>query len=197
MDIAELQKKTISELNEIGKELSVTGLSGMKKQDLIFRILQARIEKEGFLFGEGVLEILPDGYGFLRSNNYNYLPSPDDIYISPSQIRKFDLRTGDTVSGQVRPPKEGEKFFALLRVEAVNYENPEISSERSLFDNLTPLYPEGRIILERDPEEFSMRIMDLMAPIGKGQRGLIVAAPRTGKTILLQKIANSISINHP
>jgi len=197
MDIAELQKKTISELNEIGKELNITGLSGMKKQDLIFKILQARIEKEGFLFGEGVLEILPDGYGFLRSNNYNYLPSPDDIYISPSQIRKFGLRTGDTVSGQVRPPKEGEKFFALLRVEAVNYENPELSSERPLFDNLTPLYPQGRIVLEREPEELSMRIMDLITPIGKGQRGLIVAAPRTGKTILLQKIANSITTNHP
>jgi len=197
MDIVELQKKTISELNEVGKELNVTGISGLKKQDLIFRILQARIEKEGFLFGEGVLEILPDGYGFLRSNNYNYLPSPDDIYISPSQIRKFGLMTGDTVSGQVRPPKEGEKFFALLRVEAVNFENPELAAERSLFDNLTPLYPEGRIMLEREPEELSMRIMDLMTPIGKGQRGLIVAAPRTGKTIFLQKIANSITANHP
>jgi len=197
MDIVELQKKTISELNDVGKELNVTGLSGLKKQDLIFRILQARIEKEGFLFGEGVLEILPDGYGFLRSNNYNYLPSPDDIYISPSQIRKFGLMTGDTVSGQVRPPKEGEKFFALLRVEAVNFENPELAAERSLFDNLTPLYPEGRIILEREPEELSMRIMDLMTPIGKGQRGLIVAAPRTGKTMFLQKIANSITANHP
>ncbi|OIN97717.1 transcription termination factor Rho [Candidatus Desantisbacteria bacterium CG_4_10_14_0_8_um_filter_48_22] len=197
MDIVELQKKTISELNDVGKELNVTGLIGLKKQDLIFRILQARIEKEGFLFGEGVLEILPDGYGFLRSNNYNYLPSPDDIYISPSQIRKFGLMTGDTVSGQVRPPKEGEKFFALLRVEAVNFENPELAAERSLFDNLTPLYPEGRIILEREPEELSMRIMDLMTPIGKGQRGLIVAAPRTGKTMFLQKIANSITANHP
>lgn len=197
MDIAELQNKTISELNEIGKELSLTGLSGMKKQDLIFKILQAQIEKEGFLFGEGVLEILPDGYGFLRSPNYNYLPSPDDIYISPSQIRKFGLRTGDTVSGQVRPPKEGEKFFALLRIEAVNYEDPELAAEHPLFDNLTPLYPQGRIVLEREPDELSMRVMDLMTPIGKGQRGLIVAAPRTGKTILLQKIANSITTNHP
>ncbi|OIN96694.1 transcription termination factor Rho [Candidatus Desantisbacteria bacterium CG1_02_38_46] len=197
MDIAELQNKTVPELNEIGRQLNVGGLSGMKKQDLIFKILQAQIEKEGFLFGEGVLEILPDGYGFLRSTNYNYLPSPDDIYVSPSQIRKFGLRTGDTVSGQVRPPKEGEKFFALLRVEAVNYENPELAGEHPLFDNLTPLYPQGHIVLEREPNELSMRIMDLITPIGKGQRGLIVAAPRTGKTILLQKIANSITVNHP
>lgn len=197
MEIVELQNKTISELNEIGKKLDITGLSGMKKQDLIFKILQTRIEKEGFLFGEGVLEILPDGYGFLRSNNYNYLPSPDDIYVSPSQIRKFGLRTGDTVSGQVRPPKEGEKFFALLRVEAVNYQNPESTGERTLFDNLIPLYPQDRIKLEREPDELPMRIMDLVTPIGKGQRGLIVAAPRTGKTMLLQKIANSITTNHP
>jgi transcription termination factor Rho len=197
MDIAELQNKTVPELNEMGRQLNLGGLSGMKKQDLIFKILQAQIEKEGFLFGEGVLEILPDGYGFLRSTNYNYLPSPDDIYISPSQIRKFGLRIGDTVSGQVRPPKEGEKFFALLRVEAVNYENPELAGEHPLFDNLTPLYPQGHIVLEREPGELPMRIMDLVTPIGKGQRGLIVAAPRTGKTILLQKIANSITTNHP
>jgi len=197
MDIAQLQNKTVTELCEIGRELNISGLSGMKKQDLIFRILQGQIEKEGFLFGQGVLEILPDGYGFLRSTNYNYLPSPDDIYISPSQIRKFSLRTGDTVSGQVRPPKEGEKFFALLRVEAVNFENPDVASEHSLFDNLTPLYSQKHLVLEREPGEIAMRIMDLFSPIGRGQRGLIVAAPKTGKTILLQKMANSITLNHP
>ncbi|MFH1859488.1 MAG: transcription termination factor Rho, partial [bacterium] len=173
------------------------GASGMRKQELIFAILEARAEAQGQLFGQGVLEVLPDGYGFLRSTNYNYLPSPDDIYVSPSQIRKFSLHTGDTVSGQIRSPKESEKFFALLRVEAVNFDEPNIASQRILFDNLTPLYPQERIILERAPGEISMRVMDMLTPIGKGQRGLIVAPPRTGKTVLLQKLANSITANHP
>ncbi|MCM8795147.1 MAG: transcription termination factor Rho [Candidatus Omnitrophica bacterium] len=187
----------ISELNKLARELNINGISGLKKQDLIFKILQAQAEKEGLMFGEGILEILPEGFGFLRSPNYNYLPCPDDIYVSPSQIRKFDLRTGDTVSGQIRPPKEGEKYFALLKVEAVNFENPEEVKEKVLFDNLTPVYPHERLILETRPEEISMRIMDLLTPIGKGQRGLIVAQPYSGKTVLLQKIANAITINHP
>ncbi|MCX5713553.1 MAG: Rho termination factor N-terminal domain-containing protein, partial [Candidatus Omnitrophica bacterium] len=184
MDIGNLKEMKISELNKLAKELNVNGLSGLKKQDLIFKLLQAQAEKEGLMFGEGVLEILPEGFGFLRSPNYNYLPCPDDIYISPSQIRKFDLRTGDTVSGQIRPPKEGEKYFALLKVEAVNFENPEEVKEKVLFDNLTPIYPHEHFILETKPEEVSMRIMDLLAPIGKGQRGLIVAQPYSGKTVL-------------
>lgn len=196
MDIINLKEKKITELNKMAKELNVNGVSGLKKQDLIFKILQAQAEKEGLMFGEGVLEVLPDGFGFLRSPNYNYLPCPDDIYISPSQIRKFDLRTGDTVSGQIRPPKEGEKYFALLKVEAVNFENPESAKEKILFDNLTPLYPHDRFILEARPEEISMRIMDLLTPLGKGQRALIVAPPYSGKTVLLQKIANSIVQNH-
>jgi len=197
LDIGTLKQMKIAELNKLAKDLGVNNISGLKKQDLIFKILQAQAEKEGFMFGEGVLEILPEGFGFLRSPNYNYLPCPDDIYISPSQIRKFDLRTGDTVSGQIRPPKEGEKYFALLKVEAVNFENPEEVKDKVLFDNLTPVYPHERFILETEPQEISMRIMDLLTPIGKGQRGLIVAQPYSGKTVLLQKIANSIMKNHP
>lgn len=196
MDIAGLKKMKITELNKLARELKVNGVSGLKKQDLIFKVLQARAEKEGLMFGEGVLEILPDGFGFLRSPNYNYLPCPDDIYISPSQIRKFNLHTGDTVSGQIRPPKEGERYFAMLKVEAVNFENPDEAAEKIVFDDLTPLYPHERFILEVDHKEISMRIMDLLTPIGKGQRGLIVAPPYSGKTVLLQKIANSITTNY-
>jgi transcription termination factor Rho len=197
MDIAELKSRKIAELNDIAKDLSISGYSDLRKQELIFKILEAQTEKGGLTFSRGVLEVLPDGYGFLRSVDYNYLPSPDDIYVSPSQIKKFNLRTGDSVSGQVRPPKEGERFFALLRVEAVNDENPETIRERILFDNLTPLYPNSTIQLETAPGEYSMRIMDLLAPVGKGQRGMIVSPPKAGKTILLQKIANSITRNHP
>ncbi|HEX7573801.1 MAG TPA: transcription termination factor Rho [Bacteroidota bacterium] len=197
MDISELKSKKIAELNQIAKELNISGYSDLRKQELIFKILEAQTEQGGLTFSRGVLEVLPDGYGFLRSVDYNYLPSPDDIYVSPSQIKKFNLRTGDSVSGQVRPPKEGERFFALLRVEAVNEENPDVIRERVLFDNLTPLYPNANIKLETAPGEYSMRIMDLLAPIGKGQRGMIVSPPKAGKTILLQKIANSISRNHP
>jgi len=197
MNIVELKEKTISELNSIARSLNVVGASGLRKQELIFKILEAQTEKSGLIFAEGVLEVLPDGFGFLRAPDYNYLPGPDDIYVSPSQIRRFDLRTGDTVSGQVRPPKEGERYFALLKVEAVNFENPELIKEKVLFDNLTPLFPNQRIRLETTPDEMNMRVMDLLTPIGKGQRGLIVAPPRTGKTILLQKIANSITKNHP
>jgi len=197
MDIAELKSKKISELNEIAKDLNINGYSDLRKQDLIFKILEAQTQQGGLTFSRGVLEVLPDGYGFLRSVDYNYLPSPDDIYVSPSQIKKFNLRTGDTVSGQVRPPKEGERFFALLRVELVNDENPETIRERVLFDNLTPLYPNEQVHLETAPGEYSMRIMDLLTPIGKGQRGMIVSPPKAGKTILLQKMANSISRNHP
>jgi len=196
MNIGSLKEMKITELNKIAKDLNVNGFSGLKKQDLIFKILQAQAEKEGLMFVEGTLEILPEGFGFLRSANYNYLPSPDDIYISPSQIKKFDLRTGDTVSGQIRPPKEGEKYFALLKVEAVNFENPEEAKEKVLFDNLTPLYPHEKFILETTPNEISMRVMDLLTPMGKGQRGLIVAQPYSGKTVLLQKIANAIVHNH-
>src|SRR5512137_62881 len=197
MDIAELKSKKIAELNQIAKELNISGYSDLRKQELIFKILEAQTEQGGLSFSRGVLEVLPDGYGFLRSVDYNYLPSPDDIYVSPSQIKKFNLRTGDTVSGQVRPPKEGERFFALLRVEAVNDENPDSIRERVLFDNLTPLYPNSTLKLETAPGEYSMRIMDLLSPIGKGQRGMIVSPPKAGKTILLQKIANSIVRNHP
>lgn len=197
MDIVELHSKTMAELTELARSLKIDGISGMKKQDLIFAILKAQTEKNGLIFGKGVLDVLSEGYGFLRSTDYNYLPSPDDIYVSPSQIRRFSLLTGDTVSGQIRPPKENEKFFALLKVEAVNLEDPEAVNQRILFDNLTPLYSRERINLEREPDEVSMRIMNLVTPIGKGQRGLIVAPPRTGKTILLQKIANSITTNHP
>ncbi len=197
LDLAKLKQMTITELNKVAKELNVNGISGLKKQDLIFKLLQAQAEREGNMFGEGVLEILPDGFGFLRSPNYNYLPSPDDIYVSPSQIRRFDLRTGDTVSGHIRPPKEGERYFALLKVEAVNFENPDQAKVKVLFDNLTPLYPHERYRLETDPQEISTRILDLLAPIGKGQRGLIVAPPYSGKTILLQKIANAVVRNYP
>jgi transcription termination factor Rho len=187
----------ITELTKMARDLGVNGLSGLKKQDLIFKILQAQTEKEGLIFSEGVLETLPDGFGFLRSPNYNYLPCPDDIYVSPSQIRKFDLHTGDTVSGQVRPPKEGERYFALLKVEAVNFENPEAIRDKVLFHNLTPIYPQQRLTLEIHDNEISTRIMDLLTPIGKGQRGLIVAPPYSGKTVLLQKIANAITTNDP
>ncbi len=197
VDIGNLKEMKITELTKFAKGLNVNGVSGLRKQDLIFKILQAQAEKEGLMFGEGVLEILSEGFGFLRSPNYNYLPCPDDIYISPSQIRKFDLKTGDTVSGQIRPPKEGEKYFALLKVEAVNFENPEDLKEKVFFDNLTPVYPHDRFVLEASITEISMRIMDLLAPIGKGQRGLIVAPPYSGKTVLLQKIANSIMQNNP
>ncbi|HSB72522.1 MAG TPA: transcription termination factor Rho [Candidatus Methylomirabilis sp.] len=197
MNLAELKEKTIAELTAIARSLNVVGASGLRKQEMIFKILEAQTEKNGLIFAEGVLEILPDGFGFLRAPDYNYLPGPDDIYVSPSQIRRFDLRTGDTVSGQVRPPKEGERYFALLKVEAVNFENPELIKEKILFDNLTPLFPNQRFHLETTSDEISMRIMDLITPLGKGQRGLIVSPPRTGKTVLLQKIANSITKNHP
>ncbi len=197
MNLADLKEKTIAELTAIARSLNVVGASGLRKQEMIFKILEAQTEKNGLIFAEGVLEILPDGFGFLRAPDYNYLPGPDDIYVSPSQIRRFDLRTGDTVSGQVRPPKEGERYFALLKVEAVNFENPELIKEKILFDNLTPLFPNQRFQLETTGDEISMRIMDLITPLGKGQRGLIVSPPRTGKTVLLQKIANSITKNHP
>jgi transcription termination factor Rho len=197
MDMVKLQEMTVTELNKLGKKLKITGMGNMKKHELIFEILKAQSEKEGNMFSEGVLEILPDGFGFLRSPNYNYLPCPEDIYVSPSQIRKFDLKTGDTVSGEIRPPKDKERYFALLKVHAINFEEPEKAKERTLFDNLTPLFPDERFILETTQDEISMRVMDLLTPIGKGQRGLIVAAPRTGKTVLLQKIANSITTNNP
>ena len=197
LNIVELKEMSISELAEVAKQLNVTGASGLRKQELIFKILEAQTEKNGLIFGEGVLEILPDGFGFLRAPSYNYLPGPDDIYVSPSQIRRFDLHTGDTVSGQVRPPKESERYFALLKVEAINYENPELAKDKILFDNLTPLYPDERVHLETKSGDSSTRIMDLLTPIGKGQRGLIVAPPRTGKTMLLQSIAHSVTQNHP
>ncbi len=196
MNIVELKEKNIGELNHMAKEFKIDGAAGMRKQELIFALLQAEIEKTGLIFGEGTLEILPDGFGFLRAPNYNYLPGPDDIYVSPSQIRRFNLRTGDTVSGQIRQPKETERYFALLKVEAVNYEDPEVAREKILFDNLTPLYPDRKILLEVDSDNYSTRIMDLLTPIGFGQRGLIVSPPRSGKTMLLQSIANSISANH-
>ena len=196
LDITKLKDMKISELNKVAKDMNINGLSGIKKQDLIFKILQARAEKEGLMFGEGTLEILSEGFGFLRSANYNYLPCPDDIYISPSQIRRFDLKTGDSVSGHIRPPKEGEKYFALLKVEAVNYENPDKAKDKIFFDNLTPIYPKERFVLETASDEASTRIMDIITPIGKGQRGLIVAPPYSGKTVLLQKIANSITNNN-
>jgi transcription termination factor Rho len=197
MDIAQLKEMNISALTQITKDLNIQGASGMRKQELIFKILQAQTENSGFIFSEGVLETLPDGFGFLRAPDYNYLPGPDDIYVSPSQIRKFDLRTGDTVSGQVRPPKEGERYFALIKVEAVNFEHPDKAHNKIFFDNLTPLYPDERLTLETEQEHLSARVLDLLTPIGKGQRGLIVAPPRTGKTMLLQTIANSITANQP
>jgi transcription termination factor Rho len=197
ISLAELKDKNITDLAKIAKELNVPGASGMRKQELIFQILRAQTEKSGLIFSEGVLECLPDGFGFLRAPEYNYLPGPDDIYVSPSQIRKFDLRTGDTVSGQVRPPKDGERYFALIKVEAVNFEDPEVTRNKIFFDNLTPLYPAGRIRLETTKENLTGRVLDMLCPIGKGQRGLIVAPPRTGKTMMLQSLANSITTNHP
>ena len=197
MTIAELKEKNITELTKIARSLELPGASGLRKQDLIFKILQAQSEKEGHIVAVGVLEILPDGYGFLRSPDYNYLPGPDDIYVSPSQIRKFDLKTGDTISGQVRPPHEGEKYFALVKIEAVNFESPDEARNKILFDNLTPLYPQERLKLETVRENISARVMDLLTPLGKGQRGLIVSPPRAGKTMLLQNVANSITANHP
>ncbi len=199
LNLAGLKDKSISELTHIAKEMGIEGATGLRKQELIFKVLAAQTEKSGLIFSEGVLETLPDGFGFLRAPEYNYLPGPDDIYVSPSQIRKFDLRTGDTVSGQIRPPKEGERYFALIKVEAINFEAPEQSREKIFFDNLTPLYPDEQLILEieSDPTKISARVMDLVTPIGKGQRALIVAPPRTGKTMLLQTIANSITENHP
>ena len=197
MNLQELKGKKINELTAIAKSLNIEGASSLRKQDLIFAILNAQTEKNGMIFGEGVLETLPDGFGFLRSPDYNYLPGPDDIYVSPSQIRRFNLQTGDTVSGQIRPPKEGERYFALLKVETVNFESPDVARDKILFDNLTPLYPQEKLKLETAPDNMSMRVMELVAPIGKGQRGLIVAPPRTGKTMLIQNIANSIAENHP
>jgi transcription termination factor Rho len=197
LNLSQLKEMTIQALTAMARELSVEGAAGMKKHDLIFKILQTQTEKSGLLFAEGVLETLPDGYGFLRAPESNYLPGPDDIYVSPSQIRKFDLHTGDTVSGQVRPPKDGERYFALIKVEAINFEPPEAAKDKVLFDNLTPLYPSERIKLETTPDNFTARVLDMMTPLGKGQRGLIVAAPRTGKTMILQNVANSIARNHP
>ena len=197
LNINDLKDMSIQKLTQVAKDLNVAGATGMRKQDLIFQILKAQTEMSGFMFSEGVLEVLPDGFGFLRAPDYNYLPGPDDIYVSPSQIRKFDLQTGDTVSGQVRPPKDGERYFALIKVEAVNFESPEQARNKLFFENLTPLYPQERLRLETTGENLSGRVMDLMTPIGKGQRGLIVAPPRTGKTMLLQSIAQSITTNHP
>jgi len=196
MNIVELKDKRISELTQMAKKFNIDRAAGMRKQELIFALLQSQIEKNGLIYGEGTLEILPDGFGFLRAPSYNYLPGPDDIYVSPSQIRRFNLRTGDTVSGQIRQPKESERYFALLKVEAVNYEDPEVAREKILFDNLTPLYPDRKVNLETDPENYSTRIMDLLIPIGFGQRGLIVSPPRSGKTMLLQSIANSMITSH-
>lgn len=199
LNLAGLKDMSISELTHIAKEMGIEGATGLRKQELIFKLLAAQTEKSGLIFSEGVLETLPDGFGFLRAPEYNYLPGPDDIYVSPSQIRKFDLRTGDTVSGQIRPPKEGERYFALIKVEAINFEAPEQAREKVFFDNLTPLYPDEQLKMEieTDPEKISARVIDLVTPIGKGQRALIVAPPRTGKTMLLQTIANSVTENHP
>jgi transcription termination factor Rho len=197
IELSSLKEMSVTELTRIAKQLEVPGATGMRKQELIFEILRARAEKSGLIFSEGVLEVLPDGFGFLRAPDYNYLPGPDDIYVSPSQIRKFDLHTGDTVSGQIRSPKEGERYFALIKVEAVNFEPPERAREKVFFENLTPLYPQGRLMLETEGDNLSGRVLDLMTPVGKGQRGLIVAAPRTGKTMLLQSLATSIAKNHP
>jgi transcription termination factor Rho len=196
LDLKQLKEMTINELTSVARTLSVENPTGMRRQDLIFRVLQRQTEREGLIFGEGVLEVLPEGFGFLRAPEYNYLPGPDDIYVSPSQIRRFNLHTGDTVSGQIRPPKEGERYFALIKVEAINFEPPEVAMEKVHFDNLTPLYPEERLMLEVS-DNMTSRVMDLVTPIGKGQRGLLVAPPRTGKTMMLQAIANSITANHP
>jgi len=197
ISLAELKEKNITDLAKIAKELNIPGASGMRKQELIFQILRAQTEKNGLIFSEGVLECLPDGFGFLRAPEYNYLPGPDDIYVSPSQIRKFDLRTGDTVSGQVRPPKDGERYFALIKVEAVNFEDPEVARNKIFFDNLTPLYPQGRLKMETTKELMTGRVLDLLCPVGKGQRGLINSPPRTGKTMMLQAMANAVATNHP
>ncbi|MBW2038382.1 MAG: transcription termination factor Rho [Deltaproteobacteria bacterium] len=196
INLRDLKSKKISELAALAKELKVGGAANMRRQELIFAILQAQADKDGVIYGEGVLEILPDGFGFLRSPDYNYLPGPDDIYVSPSQIRRFNLRTGETISGHIRPPKETERYFALLKVEKLSYEDPEVAKDKILFDNLTPLYPQEKVKLEYDPNNYSTRVMDLLTPIGKGQRGLIVAPPRTGKTMLLQSIAHSVMANH-
>src|SRR2546429_878270 len=197
LNLADLKEMSISKLTGIAKGMDVPGATGMRKQELIFKVLAAQTEKSGLIFSEGVLETLPDGFGFLRAPEYNYLPGPDDIYVSPSQIRKFDLRTGDTISGQIRPPKEGERYFALIKVEAINFESPEQAREKAFFDNLTPLYPDEQLRMEVGPENLSARVIDLVTPIGKGQRALVVSPPRTGKTMLLQSIANSITTNHP
>ena len=196
MNLAELKAKNIKELTQMARGLNIEGAAGLRKQELIFALLQSQIERNGLIYGEGTLEILPDGFGFLRAPSSNYLPGPDDIYVSPSQIRRFNLRTGDTISGQIRQPKESERYFALLKVEAINFEDPEVAREKILFDNLTPLYPERKANLERSADNYSTRIMDLMIPVGFGQRGLIVSPPRSGKTMLLQNIANSIIANH-
>src|ERR1700723_2602859 len=197
ISLAELKDKNITDLAKIAKDLAIPGSSGMRKQELIFQILRAQTEKNGLIFSEGVLECLPDGFGFLRAPEYNYLPGPDDVDVSPSQIPRFDLRTGDTISGQIRPPKEGERYFALIKVDAINFEPPEEALNKIFFDNLTPLYPNERLKLETAKDNYSGRVMDLLTPIGKGQRGLIVSPPRTGKTMLLQSIANSVTTNHP
>ncbi len=197
LNIQELKELNIQALNQIAKQLEIVGATGMRKQDLIFQILKAQTERSGLIFSEGVLETLPDGFGFLRAPEYNYLPGPDDIYVSPSQIRKFDLHTGDTVSGQVRPPKEGERYFALIKVEAINFEHPDVARERTFFENLTPIYPNERLDMETDQADLSGRVMDLLTPIGRGQRGLIVSPPRAGKTMILQSIANSVTANQP
>ena len=197
LDLVELKDMSIQKLNQVAKDMNIAGAAGLRKQELIFKILQTQAEKSGLIFSEGVLECLPDGFGFLRAPEYNYLPGPDDVYVSPSQIRRFDLRTGDTISGQIRPPKEGERYFALIKVDAINFEPPEEARNKIFFDNLTPLYPNQRLKLETVRENYSGRVMDLLAPIGKGQRGLIVSPPRTGKTMLLQSIANSVTTNHP
>jgi len=197
LDIVQLKTKTVGELQEIAEGLNIPGSSGMRKQELIFKILETKTEQDGLIFAEGVMEIMEEGYGFLRSPDYNYLPGPDDIYVSPSQIKRFDLRTGDTISGQVRPPKDSERYFALLKIEAINFEPPEMAKHKVLFDNLTPLYPQTKFSLEYDPRRMSTRIMDLLCPVGKGQRALIVSPPKAGKTMLLQEIANAITANHP
>ncbi len=197
LNIGKLKNKTINELSEIAERYNVEGISGLRKQELMFKILEAQTEQEGTIFGEGVLEILPDGFGFLRAPSFNYLPGPDDIYVSPSQIRKFDLGTGDTVTGQIRPPKESERYFALLKVETINFETPSASKHKILFDNLTPLYPDEKLQLETGKDSITGRVMDLICPIGKGQRALIVSPPRAGKTMVMQAIANSITENHP
>ena len=197
LDLVELKDMSIQKLNQVAKDMNIAGAAGLRKQELIFKILQTQAEKSGLIFSEGVLECLPDGFGFLRAPEYNYLPGPDDVYVSPSQIRRFDLRTGDTISGQIRPPKEGERYFALIKVDAINFEPPEEARNKIFFDNLTPLYPNARLKLETARDNYSGRVMDLLTPIGKGQRGLIVSPPRTGKTMLLQSIANSITANHP